>query len=207
MGANGSGKTTLMKVLMRLLRPQKGEVRLGGGRHRATCGRPNSIAGWAWSSRIRPTSCSPPRSRRTWPSARETWVCPRPRWPRGSNEALAAVDALGLRDRPIHHLSYGQQKRVCLAGVLAMQPGILLLDEPTAGLDPAGESQMIELLAAAQSPAEDHADPRRPTASTCCPCWPIGSTCSPRARVAGRHAARSLRRSATGPPRPACGCR
>jgi cobalt/nickel transport system ATP-binding protein len=56
------------------------------------------------------------------------------------------VDALGLRHRPIHHLSYGQQKRVALAGVLAMQPGILLLDEPTAGLDPVGQSQMIELL-------------------------------------------------------------
>ena len=61
-------------------------------------------------------------------------------------QSLAAVDALGLRHRPIHHLSYGQQKRVALAGVLAMQPGVLLLDEPTAGLDPVGQSQMIELL-------------------------------------------------------------
>ena len=61
-------------------------------------------------------------------------------------EALAAVDATALADRPIHHLSYGQQKRVCLAGVLAMRPSIMLLDEPTAGLDPAGESQMIDLL-------------------------------------------------------------
>jgi cobalt/nickel transport system ATP-binding protein len=61
-------------------------------------------------------------------------------------ESLAAMDLGELRRRPIHHLSYGQQKRVCLAGVLAMQPGMLLLDEPTAGLDPAGETQMIELL-------------------------------------------------------------
>jgi cobalt/nickel transport system ATP-binding protein len=61
-------------------------------------------------------------------------------------QSLAAIDALALRKRPIHHLSYGQQKRVCLAGVLAMQAGILLLDEPTAGLDPVGESQMIDLL-------------------------------------------------------------
>jgi cobalt/nickel transport system ATP-binding protein len=62
------------------------------------------------------------------------------------HEALAAVDATALADRPIHHLSSGQQKRVCLAGVLAMRPSIMLLDEPTAGLDPAGESQMIDLL-------------------------------------------------------------
>jgi cobalt/nickel transport system ATP-binding protein len=43
-------------------------------------------------------------------------------------------------------LSFGEQKRVCLAGVLAMEPSILVLDEPTAGLDPAAESRMIDLL-------------------------------------------------------------
>ena len=61
-------------------------------------------------------------------------------------EALAAVDALPLGGRPVHHLSFGQQKRVSLAGVLAMRPSILVLDEPTAGLDPQSETHMIELL-------------------------------------------------------------
>jgi cobalt/nickel transport system ATP-binding protein len=62
------------------------------------------------------------------------------------DEALEAAGALDLAERSIQQLSFGQQKRVCLAGVLAMQPSILVFDEPTAGLDPAGESQMIELL-------------------------------------------------------------
>ena len=57
---------------------------------------------------------------------------------------------------PIHHLSFGQQKRVCLAGVLAMQPQIMLLDEPTAGLDPAGEAQLIELLIQRLNRREEH---------------------------------------------------
>jgi cobalt/nickel transport system ATP-binding protein len=61
-------------------------------------------------------------------------------------EALEAVGASGLRSRAIHHLSFGEKKRVCLAGVLAMQPRILILDEPTQGLDPAGEMVMLQLL-------------------------------------------------------------
>ncbi len=58
-------------------------------------------------------------------------------------ESLSAVAALPLRRRAIHHLSFGEQKRVSLAGVLAMGPSVLILDEPTAGLDPAGEAQMM----------------------------------------------------------------
>ena len=61
-------------------------------------------------------------------------------------EALTAVGALPLRGRAIHHLSFGEQKRVSLAGILAMRPSVLILDEPTAGLDPDGEAQMMHLL-------------------------------------------------------------
>ena len=52
----------------------------------------------------------------------------------------------GYRDKPIHALSFGQKKRVCIAGLLAMGHAILLLDEPTAGLDPMGEYKMMRLL-------------------------------------------------------------
>ena len=50
--------------------------------------------------------------------------------------ALEQVKALDLKDKPTHFLSYGQKKRVAIAGVLVMDTRILLLDEPTAGLDP-----------------------------------------------------------------------
>ncbi|MBC5649190.1 ATP-binding cassette domain-containing protein [Christensenella tenuis] len=49
-------------------------------------------------------------------------------------------------DKPTHALSFGQKKRAALAGVLAMRPEVIILDEPTAGLDPSGVSEMLKLL-------------------------------------------------------------
>lgn len=66
---------------------------------------------------------------------------------RRTDEALRLVDALSFRDKPIQHLSFGQKKRVAIAGALVMESDYLLLDEPTAGLDPAGRQHMIALLA------------------------------------------------------------
>ena len=63
-------------------------------------------------------------------------------------EALERVDLVGAADRPPHHLSFGERKRVCLAGVLACGPTVLALDEPTANLDPRGRRRFLELIAA-----------------------------------------------------------
>lgn len=61
-------------------------------------------------------------------------------------EALTAVGALELRDRSPAHLSGGQKKRVAIATILAMEPSILVMDEPTAALDPQARRQLLELI-------------------------------------------------------------
>lgn len=61
-------------------------------------------------------------------------------------QALAAVGAAGFERRMPHHLSLGERKRVAIATVLAMQPQVLALDEPSAGLDPRGRRALIQLL-------------------------------------------------------------
>ncbi len=145
MGANGAGKTTLLKALLRLVRPQRGCVRLGG----------TDLSGMAAAELYRTIGmvfqnpCD-----QLFAATVEQDVAFGPRnlglsaaeVARRVEQALTAVDALALRGRPVHHLSFGQQKRVCLAGALAMRPSILVLDEPTAGLDPQSETHMIELL-------------------------------------------------------------
>lgn len=62
------------------------------------------------------------------------------------DEALVQVGLTHHADRAPHHLSTGEKRRACLAGVLACTPGILVLDEPSSGLDPRGRRELIALL-------------------------------------------------------------
>ena len=61
-------------------------------------------------------------------------------------EALEMVGLTGFEERAPHHLSGGQKKLVAIAGILAMRPEVIVLDEPTAGLDPLSSARILELI-------------------------------------------------------------
>lgn len=145
LASNGSGKTTLLKTLIGLLKPQKGEIRISGVDIR-TLG-PSAICrkiGFVFqnpndqlfAATVKDDVAYGPGNLSLGDDEVATRVA----------EALSRVSAGHLAKKAIHHLSHGEQKRVAIAGVLAMKPEILILDEPTAGLDPAGETAMMELL-------------------------------------------------------------
>ena len=147
-GPNGSGKTTLLKLIVGVLSPQKGTIRLFGQelsrfRERARIG---YVRQRSWDFE------------RNFPASVEELVrmgrVPRLRWglwSRADTEAveraMRAVYIEELRARPISELSVGQQQRVFLARSLAQEPELLLLDEPTAAVDPKIEAEFYELLA------------------------------------------------------------
>ena len=61
-------------------------------------------------------------------------------------DALTQVGMIDFIDRPPHHLSFGQRRRVAVATVLAMRPEILVLDEPSSNLDPASRRELADIL-------------------------------------------------------------
>ena len=145
LGSNGSGKTTLIGLLVGLLKATSGTIRIGEREI-------GSLSAEELYQRVGLVFQNP--NDQLFAATVEEDVAFGPRnlnLPEEEvqarvTEALAAVAALPLRGRAIHHLSFGEQKRVSLAGVMAMRPSVLILDEPTAGLDPAGEAQMLQLM-------------------------------------------------------------
>jgi cobalt/nickel transport system ATP-binding protein len=144
-GPNGAGKTTLLKLLSGILSPTGGKIYLEGEllerqmqknifRHVGfLCQDPNDQL---FCTHVRedvsygPTNLNlPPETVRQL-----------------ADTAMDLMEVSDLADRPIHRLSYGQMKRVGLAGLIAMKPPLLLLDEPSANLDPASTSQLIHHL-------------------------------------------------------------
>lgn len=145
LGSNGSGKTTLLKVMDGLIKDFKGEVLLDGQEVRKL--HPRDIY-----RKMGLVFQNPDDQLFANTVFEDVAFGPRnmgfaePEVKNRVEEALASVDMLDFSWKNIHNLSYGQKKRVCIAGLLAMGHEILLLDEPTAGLDPMGEYKMMELL-------------------------------------------------------------
>ncbi|MFI8520095.1 energy-coupling factor ABC transporter ATP-binding protein [Streptomyces sp. NPDC085481] len=147
LGRNGSGKTTLMRLLSGGLRPRTGQLTLHGQpvaydrkgltRLRTTVQLvvqdPDDqlfAASVAQDVSFGPLNLGLP----------DTQVRTR------VDEALAALGITALADRPTHLLSFGQRKRTAIAGAVAMRPRVLILDEPTAGLDPDGQELLLTTL-------------------------------------------------------------
>jgi len=147
LGPNGAGKTTVLLHLNGTLRPLSGQVRLDGaatGYSRADLS--------AWRRRVglvlqdaddqlfaatvaEDVSFGPLNLGLDDAAARQR-----------VEEALAALRIEDLAQRPTHMLSFGQKKRVAIAGAVAMRPEVLLLDEPTAGLDHHGSVHLLAVL-------------------------------------------------------------
>jgi cobalt/nickel transport system ATP-binding protein len=145
LGSNGSGKTTLLKVMDGLVKDYQGRVLLDGADVRKLS--PKQIyqkVGLVFQNPdeqlFAPTVFEDVAFGPQNMGFNQTEIV------RRVNSALNAVDMDGFARKSIHHLSFGQKKRICIAGLLAMGHEILLLDEPTAGLDPMGEYKMMDLL-------------------------------------------------------------
>ena len=146
LGPNGSGKTTLLKTILGLISPIEGEIKLFGGPVDGAARRrmgyvpqkgaidltfPIKVFDAVMMGRypLMGFFRYPSRSDRT-----------------EVEEALKGVDAWHLKDKPIGELSGGEAQRVWIARALVSKPEILLLDEPTTGLDVLSQGQIIDLV-------------------------------------------------------------
>ncbi len=145
LGGNGSGKTTLLKILNGLLKPTKGNAYLQEENLKSidrdklfskVCTMFQNPDDQLFSSTVAGDIAFGP----------ENMGLTKEEVKRRIVYALSCVGMHEFSDKSISALSYGQKKRVCLAGVLAMSPEVILLDEPTASLDPMGVSSIMHLL-------------------------------------------------------------
>jgi cobalt/nickel transport system ATP-binding protein len=145
LGPNGAGKTTFVLHLNGVLTPQSGRVRLG-----------DLIVEKANLKEVRRRVgivFQDPDDQLFMPSVREDVAFGPDNLGLSEHEieirvkeALGAVGMEEHAERPPHHLSFGQRRRVAVATVLSMRPEILVLDEPTSNLDPAGRRELTEIL-------------------------------------------------------------
>ena len=144
LGPNGAGKTTLMLHLNGLLTGEGdlvvAGIAAGHGRRRELCARVGLVF-------------QDPDDQLFMPTVGEDVAFGPRNLGMGEQEvahrvtaALAAVGMQGSEERAPHALSMGQRRRVAIASVLAMEPELLVLDEPSANLDPRGRRELVEVL-------------------------------------------------------------
>ncbi len=140
-GPNGAGKTTLLRIMFGLVAPDHGSVRMLGSELTALgSGTLNGVAGFVEDPRLHPYLSA---RRNLLLLARMDGVPP--------NRVDEVLRVVRLTDRAGHRvgsLSSGMRQRLGLAAALLRSPAVLLLDEPTVGLDPAGAKQVQHLLRA-----------------------------------------------------------
>ena len=146
-GTNGSGKSTLMKVMTKLLKPQEGSVSLDN-----QVIQDKKKALFAYRQEVNMVFQNPEQqlfytiAKDDIGMALENLGYSKEECEKRVQEAIELMDIEELQYRPVQYLSYGQKKKVAIAGMLALKPRFLLLDEPTAGLDPKGRDQMAMIM-------------------------------------------------------------
>ena len=151
LGANGSGKSTLLRILDGLYFPDSGSVTAFGEPLTEERLQDEEFA-FAFRRRVALVFQNPDVQLFNPTVFDEVAFGPlQLRWPKDQirrrvAEILDLMELSHLKDRAPHRLSGGEKKRVALASVLVLDPEVLLLDEPTAALDPKSQSQVIDLL-------------------------------------------------------------
>lgn len=146
LGHNGSGKSTLAKHFNAILTPTSGKVLVEG----IDTADPNQI--YEIRQRVGMVFQNPDNQmvanivEEDVAFAPENLGVPREEIRRRVDAALEAVRMTPFKNHAPHMLSGGQKQRIAIAGVLAMQPDILVLDEPTAMLDPSGRKEILEAV-------------------------------------------------------------
>lgn len=156
LGANGSGKSTLLRLLGALYFPDRGELR-AFGRPLGEAAFADDEVNFEFRRRVGLVFQNPDVQLFNPTVFDEVAFGPlQMRWPRA--EIVRRVDAMltqwaiaHLRHRAPHRLSGGEKKRVALASVLILDPEVLLLDEPTASLDPESQGEVIRFLIASRN--------------------------------------------------------
>lgn len=148
-GPNGSGKTTLLKSILGLIRPSRGSVQIFDcACHKLRCHHKARIGYIPQKGQIDPNF--PVTVMETVMMGRYSSLGLLKRPTKRDREivlnALREVEMEGYTEAPLGHLSGGQQQRVLIARALVQQPEVLLMDEPTTGIDTPTQHSMIKLI-------------------------------------------------------------